>query len=449
LDKTSNEKNNTCLVEEGALSLSQRIEQRLQQLDCEGLARRSGFQKRKAIKIRPLELLKALCLVPWHGGGSLTSIAIILGLLTGQVISKQGVSKRCSLAAVAFVRQTLYSLLQSMAQMPRLAQQGVFAAFGRVLIHDSTNLALASRLAQAFPGSRNQSGKTFASLKIQTIYDLLTESFLHFQLDLFTRNDQCAAPDILKVARAGDLILRDLGYFVLSCFQKMNQRGIFFLSRLRYGTALFTQDGKQLFPLLSQLRCYGTLDIQLLLGANEKLPVRLVAVPLPPDVAAARRRKARQNRDRRCHPSQEQLALLDWEIFITNVPPSRWKTSTVAQVYGLRWRIEIIFKTWKSHFGLPHLPAGSPAQVQLLILARLIFLTLFQTALFLPLFLSSTHLISLLKVARFLATNPLLLLPSLLNPTTQPFLLKLIHRHCTYEKRKTRLNYPQTLQALG
>lgn len=413
------------------------------------MARRSGFQQRKAIKIRPLELLKALCLVPWHCGGSLTSIATILGLLTGQVISKQGVSKRCSLAAVAFVRQTLYALMRSMAQMPRLARQGVFASFGRVLIQDSTNLTLAPRLAYAFPGGRNQSDQTFASLKIQTIYDLLAEGFLHFQLDGFTRNDQRAAPDILRVARAGDLVLRDLGYFVLGCFQKMNQRGIFFLSRLRYATVLFTQDGKEPFPLLSHLRCYGTLDIQLLLGANEKLPVRLVAIPLPPDVAAARRRKARQNRDRRCHPSQEQLALLDWEIFITNVPPSRWKTATVAQVYGLRWRIEIIFKTWKSHFGLPHLPAGSPAQVQLLILARLLLLTIFQTVLFFPLFRSSTQPISLLKFARFFATNPLLILPSLLNPSTQPLLLKLIHRHCTYEKRKTRLNYPQILQTLG
>ena len=50
----------------------------------------------------------------------------------------------------------------------------------------------------------------------------------------------------------------------------------------------------------------------------------------------------------------------------------------VGRIYGLRWRIETIFKAWKSHFALTQVPAGSKAQVESLIYGKLIFITLFQ-----------------------------------------------------------------------
>ena len=119
------------------------------------------------------------------------------------------------------------------------------------------------------------------------------------------------------------------------------------------------------------------MDRQFCFG-DKKVRGRLVAVRLPAEVAAERRRLARQNRDRRCPPSAERLALLDWAIFITNVPRTVWSARTVAQMYGLRWRIEIVFKAWKSHFALAQVPAGSKAQVESLIYAKLIFIILFQ-----------------------------------------------------------------------
>jgi IS4 transposase len=70
--------------------------------------------------------------------------------------------------------------------------------------------------------------------------------------------------------------------------------------------------------------------------------------------------------------------LLGWAIYITNVPATRLSAQAVAQVYGLRWRIEIIFKAWKSYFALTQVPAGSKDPVEALIYAKLIFITLFQ-----------------------------------------------------------------------
>jgi len=44
-----------------------------------------------------------------------------------------------------------------------------------------------------------------------------------------------------------------------------------------------------------------------------------------------------------------------WNLFITNVPPTIWKTATIIKVYPLRWQIELIFKSWKSYLHLASL----------------------------------------------------------------------------------------------
>jgi len=56
-------------------------------------------------------------------------------------------------------------------------------------------------------------------------------------------------------------------------------------------------------------------------------------------------------------PAQS-VCIFGWNIFVTNVPrpvwPAKfWRPSTV------RWRIEVIFKAWKSHLGLRQLNCRS------------------------------------------------------------------------------------------
>ena len=108
--------------------------------------------------------------------------------------------------------------------------------------------------------------------------------------------------------------------------------------------------------LAKMLSRKGQLDIEVFLGEEERLPVRLIAIPVDQAVASERRRKARANRDRRCNPSKESLFLLGWELFITNVPQERLNLKDIAEIYFLRWRIEIIFKCWKSYFKITEIP---------------------------------------------------------------------------------------------
>jgi hypothetical protein len=289
-------------------------------------------------------------------------------------------------------------------------------------------------------------------LKIQACYDLLSQSFVHFSLGSFRRNDQAASPEVLALVQAGDLIIRDLGYFVLEVLEQIQAAQAYFLSRLRLGVGLWEADGRTPVNLLARLRKSGSLDGQFRLGAQQVL-VRLVAIRLPAAVAAQRRRQARHNRDRRSAPSAERLALLGWALFITNVPATTWSAQTVAQIYGLRWRIETIFKAWKSHFALAQIPAAaSQNQVESLIYAKLIFITLFQVCFWQRYSLGadteSRPPLSLLKVAQAAQSYLLILVLHQLGIDPLVAWEQLLDAHCRYERR-ARKHFMQDMQLSG
>jgi hypothetical protein len=431
--------------------LAARLQQQLDQLPLDALARASGFRRRQPKKLTPRLFVQAACLLVTLGLVSYRRWAGLIGILGGCTLAKQSLFERMSARAVAFLQSVLGALLGSLAITP-MAVPAALRGFGRVLVQDSTTLQLSEKLARFFPGASNQKGAEGGMLKIQACYDLLSQSFVHFSLSSYRRNDQAASPEVLPLVRAGDLILRDLGYFVSEVFQQIAAAHAYFLSRLRMGVCLWETDGSTPVNLLRRLRsCPGHFEGQFCLG-KEKLRVRVVAIRMPASVAAQRRRKARQNRDRRSTPSAQRLALLGWAIFITNIPATRLSARAVAQVYGLRWRIETIFKAWKSYFALTEVPAGSKSQVEALIYAKLIFITLFQACFWqrwlADLDAQGRPALSLLKVAQAVEKYLLVLVLSHLGVDLALAWEQLLNTHCRYERRRRR-HYMQDGQGKG
>jgi len=146
------------------------------------------------------------------------------------------------------------------------------------------------------------------------------------------------------------------------------------LSRMRLDTALRDPSIAKKLNLLKELQSCGNLDREVLLS-KQKMPVRLVAIKLPEAIAAERRRKAKCNRDKRCNPNERRLKMLGWVLFVTNLP----KSCCTAKIYGFHWRIENIFKIWKSQFRMTEVPNGSAEQLRVVICARLISITFLAT----------------------------------------------------------------------
>ena len=348
---------------------------KLQDIDTETLARRSGFLTRSPRKIPIPKFLKGLLALAPERDLSLERAASVVGLAAQTTYSKQALGQRLSHQIEPFLATVVTALLGQLSHS--VDTSPLLQSFARVLVQDSTVESLPKPLAPMFPGGGNQHGGDYANLKIQWICDLKNSAVEQVSLSGFTRNDQAAAPDILDVARPGDLVLRDLGYLVSGVLARLVERGIFFLTRHRHCVNFHDPQTGQPFALLARLRLSPILDLPLLLGP-ERVPVRLVALPVPEEVANLRRHKAKTSAQRRHRspPGKAHLFLMGWNLFLTNVPVLIWPPKALVAVYRLRWRIEIIFKTWKSHLGLRHLNCRTTSLLQLSVMTKLLFCAL-------------------------------------------------------------------------
>jgi len=249
------------------------IRTQLLQLDTQALARKSGFLKRRPRKISMTDFLLALVALSAETVLSLERIAAVIRLVAQVSYTKQALQKRLTAHIELFLAQVATTLFGQFSQA--VGTQGWFGPFRRVLLHDSTVQALPSRLARLFPGSGNQRRYASASLRIQFVTDLRSASLVQCSLSAFTHNDQAAAPEILSVVQAGDLVLRDLGCFACAVLAALDLRGAYFLSRYKHGVGVRDLSGQPL-DLEKELRTRGRIDRQVLLG-SEQTPVRLVA----------------------------------------------------------------------------------------------------------------------------------------------------------------------------
>lgn len=424
------------------------IDRKLKAIDTEGIARKMGLMQRNNRKLSMENLLKSIIALSGSGTLRLERIASYAKLVLGTGYSKQAVNKRIKEGFDKFIIAVAAQLFSSDAGNGVRIPSGAFCGFKRVLLQDSTNISLPERYKNIFPGSSNQNGSK-SSLKIQLVMDMLAGSIADFRLSGFTRNDQAAARDILEVAEPGDLVLRDLGYFVLSTFEKLIQRGIYFISRYSHTVLVYdpvTGDQLQLEKIVNENL---TLDTHVLLGKSKLVPMRLIAIPLPVKVADERRRKAKLNRDKRLRPSRKRLHLMGWNIYVTNVEKDQWTPEQAQATYRLRWQIEIIFKAWKSHLKITELNTSSESLLKASIAAKLVFCIIthkiHQT---LEMLAPDKRHVSIIRVANLLSHCATLFASIILRVDPEQLLTHLIENHVYYEKREDRYNMQKAINVL-
>lgn len=415
------------------------------------LAKEKKFMRRKARKIDPASFLAALCALASNGTATFGALAGKLGIGHGVDVSRQAVWKRVKAPCLEFVKAVLACALTSVAGAPVVIPSGILSSFGRVIVADSTTVKLADKFKALFPGSGNKFSTT-ASMKIQCAVDLLAGTFVHFSMTPFTRNDQAASVDVLGYLRAGDLIIRDLGYFSIAVLRSIADAQAFFLSRMRMEVLLYDPKSGARIDTRKLFKNRNLVDMLVLLGNDERFPVRLIGVPVPAAVADKCRREAKKERKEKnggC-PKAETLRLLSWNILVTNVPYSVWSPHSAAFAYRLRWRIEIIFKAWKSFLSLTDVHLAGFIQLLVIMSARMIALAsaysmAIKNAESLEAVMEAKEL-SILKVAKFLAVNWREVAELLATPGGVGKLRRLLAKHCSYDKRK-RVNYAQELEA--
>jgi len=322
----------------------------------EASARRTGFVQR-ASKITGKRFLALLTFGQWSAPKtSLAQLAAKAAQFEDPVaVSPEALHQRMNRRALAFLRELIQTAFAKFHCADTVCGEALFTPFPQVYLADSTGFALPASLRAVFPGTGGSASR--AGAKIQLVWDYKSSTFAHFALVAGNLPDNKYVDTVVGLAGKGALFLFDLGYFKLAAFAHLAAAQAYFLSRLQHQATLVETVAGQV-RRVDVVRCLQTehrplLEKPVFLGAQERVAARLIAVRMPEAVVNKRRRQARRKaRKRGDTPSQAHLRLLAWNLFITNVPSTVWTPQTVCTAYALRWQVELVFKSWKSHLHL-------------------------------------------------------------------------------------------------
>lgn len=211
--------------------------------------------------------------------------------------SKQALWKRITPAFIELLKK----LLERTIQKASLEQSDVkfFSKYKRVYVEDSTCLRLPENMNQFWKGNYS-GGKQKSVAKIHLIQDILSGGFSHFTLEQYSKSEQSLSQKIFDIATPGDLVLRDLGYFVINNFITLCARKISFVSRMKYGVKHYDQHTAKELKISKLIGKKAVTDCTVLMGKKNSCLVRLVVIKLDEQVKESRILKAKHDRDKRC-----------------------------------------------------------------------------------------------------------------------------------------------------
>ena len=275
------------------------------------------------------------------------------------------------MSAATCVKQVLDAALTRVITADPVAIP-LLARFTAVAVQDSSTIVLPDALATVWQGCGGSTPEsTSAALKLQVRLDLRT-GCLAVQFQEGRASDRTA--DLPGPLPAGALRLADLGYWSLEALQALAQQGVFWLSRLQLQTAVYDAAGERQ-DLLAFLAASptDTVEHQVMLGIDQRVPARLLATRVPDDVAAGRRRRLRaaaQKKGRQV--SAVRLALAAWTVLVTNVPAARLTLGEALVLARVRWQIELLFKLWKSQGRVDESRSTKPWRILCEVYAKLL-----------------------------------------------------------------------------
>ena len=351
---------------------------------CEALAKKCGLVKRSSSRLKGHEFAQAM-MVPnaFIGRETLNSLAVRIQRINNNCeISASALAQRINTkAAEDFMRACFAAVLSRVIKKNsvRLSDLPQLSRFNRVLIEDSTMAELHEKLSPHFRGSGGSASKS--SVKINFTFDYLSEEIVGLNFYSGHISDQRLAKGIMEILRENDLVIRDLGYYSLANFKELERLLAFYISRLKQCAIMYeNKDANHPIDLAKLLdlktRDGGIVDIEIFLG-EERHPVRLVACRLSEEALNKRMRTVNRSAQRhKVGISAKKKSLLKYSMFITNVPKEKLSALAVMALYRARWRVELVFKQWKSCLNLHVFKGYNKERIHCFLYGRMIMVLL-------------------------------------------------------------------------
>jgi hypothetical protein len=187
------------------------------------------------------------------------------------------------------------------------------------------------------------------------------------------RNDQ-SYTDYLNHVAEGDLVIFDLGYFVIDSFSKIISKGSQFVARFLKNTVIFNENGVRIdIESLLKNSESAQIDLPILLGREAKLKCRLTASKLTGEALEKRKSKIIREEKKRGVPLKKRDSELDfWSIYVTSLVNESHEE--IHNLYRLRWQIELLFKSLKSGLSMREIKDKNPHKTMMLIYTKLILM---------------------------------------------------------------------------
>lgn len=341
------------------------------------MATTSGFKQRSS-KISPKKFLDILLYGSNEENKSLNQCAIEAKTKHQLSISKQGLDQRFNAQSVLFIK-TMFEE-QFKTQITRAVSSEVLDKFNRVLIKDSTRFDIAEQHKEKYPGSGGCASQ--AGMSIQYEFDLKDGKVTDLNLTSSIDQDSTDAFKTKDKIEKNDLIIRDLGYFVLDVFESVQKSQAFFLSRLEPRVLIYQEKNgsttqlsyKGLYERMAEAK-QTTMEIDVLIGEKKKLPVRLIVNLLPEEVYNERIRKiTKQYQKKGKKISERYKEYARFNFYITNIPSETVSLGELMLLYRLRWQIELVFKVWKSIFKIEKIKKMKLERFLSLLYAKLLWI---------------------------------------------------------------------------
>lgn len=268
-------------------------------------------------------------------------------------ISKQGLDDRFNDSSVTFIQSIFEEQLAR--QIDGTIHPDFLKKFSRVRIKDSTRFDLSEKLKEHFHGFGGKVTSD-AAVCVQYEFDIKDGKLLDVDFTHAISSDKTDAKNKANDIQKGDLIIRDLGYYSTDVIKKIINKEAFFISRLNLKLLIFEDEKEISFSSLHRKMIkdqQSHLEKQVLIGKEDKVPVRMIIDIIPEEVYQKRITKAaKECKKKGFQLSDEYKARARFNLFITNVPQAEIPSTQVYQLYKIRWQIELMFKIWKSTCGI-------------------------------------------------------------------------------------------------
>lgn len=265
--------------------------------NLEAIANETGFKQRASV-ITPESFLSTLFFSNTLRCPTLSEYSIDLEVQSSKAVSRQAIDKRFN----DRTRSMLVRLLQEIISSQIKRRSGPKNRhFSEIRIMDSTEFVLSKNLAESFPGYGGTGREAIAQVQLE--YDLLGGKVTEMSLGSALDSDSVAGVKHLDQIPARALLVRDLGYFSPKVFGEVSKRNLYFVSRAKPQWSMFEKTDGEFVRLTVQgikerLLAQGGkyLEMEVFVGSQAKVPVRLVASMLTEKQTGDRVKRKKANR---------------------------------------------------------------------------------------------------------------------------------------------------------